>query len=59
MLNINLIFGVLEMRTRIRRSSISKKIHDSSGRVEQKLLEDINNKLGAIVILLTQLKEGN
>lgn len=45
------------MKTRIKRASITRKIHDSSGRVEQKLLEDINNKLGAIVILLTRLED--
>ena len=47
------------MRTRIRRASITQRIHKKKWDKEQKLLEDINNKLGEIVILLTQLKEWN
>ena len=47
------------MRTRIRKGSTTfGEIKSGNAKVVKKL-EDINNKLGAIVILLTQLKEGN
>ena len=44
------------MRTRIKKGTTIGQIKSGNAKVIKKL-EDINNKLGAIVILLTQLKE--